>query len=109
MNLDALNAMFGEWTRTDLGFADRFSDLTTFTNSAKAIPKNVVNGKPILLSNAPVVVKGIMINPTVHADTSVDTLTGSIIGTARNWFIVDSDNITGGLPRKGTDKLTKAK
>src|SRR5262249_15500878 len=42
MNLDALNAIFAEWTRTDLGFADRFSDLTTFTNSAKAIPKNVV-------------------------------------------------------------------
>jgi Ca2+-binding RTX toxin-like protein len=109
-NLAALDAIFAEWTRTDLGFADRFSDLTTFTNSAKAIPMNAVNGNPILLTNAPVVVKGLVINPTVHADTSIDTLTGSIMGAARNWFIVDSDDtITGGLPRKGKDKLTKAK
>ncbi len=109
-NLDALDAIFAEWTRLDLGFDDRFSDLTTFTNSVKALPKNVVNGYPILLTNAPVVVKGIKINPTVHADTSSDALTGSTKDTARNWFIVDGDDtITGGLPRKGVDKLIKAK
>jgi hypothetical protein len=57
-----------------------------------------------------VVIKGLMINPTVHADTSPDILTGSTMGTARNWFLAEGDDtIANGLPRKGIDKLTRVK
>jgi hypothetical protein len=113
-NPAALDAIFAEWTRPDLSFQDRFSDLTTFKNGAKAAPLNVVDGTPILLTNAPVVVKGVVINQTVHADGATDYLTGGgtgtdMTGTGLNWFIADvSDVINNGLgPRKGKDKLTK--
>jgi hypothetical protein len=65
----ALDAIFAEWTRTDLSFRDRFSDLNTGTNGTGAPPLNVVNGQFILLTPGT--------NGTVHADTSPDTLIGS--------------------------------
>jgi hypothetical protein len=86
-NVAALDAIFAEWTRTDLSFKDRFSDLTTGTNGQKVTPLNKVNGKLILLTNT-----------TVHADTSPDTLIGSnqtdpATGQrVHNWFFYDSDD-----------------
>jgi acrosin len=83
-NQAALNAIFAEWTRTDLGFRDRFSDLTNGSNGAL----NVANNQLILL------------NPnTVHADLSPDTLIG---GTKtdpttglrlHNWFFFDINDV----------------
>lgn len=86
-NLAALNAVFAEWTRIDLGFRDRFSDLNSGTNGQSATPLNQVNGTLILLTNA-----------TVHADTSPDTLIGSsqtdpATGQrVHNWFFSDYDD-----------------
>jgi hypothetical protein len=86
-NLAALDAIFAEWTRTDLGFRDRFSDLTSGTNGAGATPLNQVNGQLILLTPT-----------TVHADSSPDTLIGSNQtdpGTGNrvhNWFFFDFDD-----------------
>jgi hypothetical protein len=86
-NLAALDAIFAEWTRTDLGFRDRFSDLSNGTNGVGATPLNKVNGQLILLTNT-----------TVHADTSPDTLIGSkqtdpATGKrAHNWFFYDADD-----------------
>jgi hypothetical protein len=86
-NLAALNAIFAEWTRTDLSYRDRFSDLTTGTNGQNATPLNQVNGLPILLTPS-----------TVHADSSPDQLIGSnLIDPAtgkrvHNWFFVDADD-----------------
>jgi hypothetical protein len=86
-NLAALDAIFAEWTRTDLGFRDRFSDLTSGTNGAGATPLNQVNGQLILLTRK-----------TVHADSSPDTLIGSnqtdpATGKrAHNWFFFDADD-----------------
>jgi hypothetical protein len=103
-NLAALSAIFAEWTRTDLSFADRFSDLFDGTNGAGATPLNVVNGQLVLLNGS-----------TVHADTSPDTLTGggkgtSGTGTGRNWFFVDSDDtITNPMTGKSGDKVTKVR
>jgi hypothetical protein len=65
-NLAALDAIFAEWTRTDLNFKDRFSDLTSGTNGGGATPLNKVNGQLILLTSS-----------TVHANSSPDTLIGS--------------------------------
>jgi hypothetical protein len=98
-NLAALNAIFAEWTRTDLGFDDRVSDLLGGSNSAGAKPLNTVNGQLILLNNA-----------AVHADTSADNLSGggrdlSGIG-GRNWFFIDADDFITNL-MAGTDKVTR--
>jgi hypothetical protein len=86
-NLAALDAIFAEWTRTDLSFKDRFSDLYSGSNGAAATPLNMVNGQLILLTNT-----------TVHADSSPDTLTGSnqtdpaTAKRAHNWFFFDADD-----------------
>jgi hypothetical protein len=86
-NLAALQAIFAEWTRTDLSFRDRFSDLSTGTNGQGATPLNKVNGQLILLTSS-----------TVHADSSPDTLIGSnLIDPAtgkrvHNWFFFDADD-----------------
>jgi hypothetical protein len=86
-NLAALDVIFAEWTRTDLAFRDRFSDLSNGSNGVGATPLNKVNGQMILLTNT-----------TVHADTSPDTLTGSnqtdpATGKrAQNWFFFDADD-----------------
>jgi hypothetical protein len=89
--LNALNALFSEWTRTDLGFDDRMSDLSNGFNSKGATPLNRVNGLPILLNEG-----------TVTADSSPDTMTG---GAGQNWFFVDQDdNVTNYLP--GRDRKT---
>jgi hypothetical protein len=101
-NRAALDALFAEWTRTDLGFPDRFSDLTDGSNGARATLLNQVGGRLVLLNNA-----------TVHADTSPDTLTGGGkgsdgTGTGRNWFFVDADDIINGLVKgKYGDKVTQ--
>jgi hypothetical protein len=101
-NLAALEAVFAEWTRTDLGFNDRASDLLNGTNGQGATPLNIVNGQLVLLNNA-----------TVHADNAADTLTGggkgtSGTGTGRNWFFVDADDtITNLLKGKYGDKITQ--
>jgi Ca2+-binding RTX toxin-like protein len=103
-NLAALNAVFAEWTRTDLGFNDRVSDLLNGTNGQGATPLNSVNGQLVLLNNA-----------TVHADNAADTLTGggkgtSGTGTGRNWFFVDADDIiTNFLKGKNGDKKTRVR
>jgi hypothetical protein len=83
-NLAALDAIFAEWTRTDLGFRDRFNDLTSGSSGAL----NKVNGVLILLTPT-----------TVHADSSPDTLIGTNQtdpGTgkrAHNWFFFDFDDV----------------
>ena len=46
-----LDAVFAEWTRTDLGFRDRYSDLVNGTNSVGATPLNEVNGQLVLLNS----------------------------------------------------------
>jgi hypothetical protein len=93
--LAALDAIFAEWTRTDLGFRDRFSDLSTGSNGAGASPLNVANGQLILLTAA---TNPSSSNGTVHADTSPDTLiasnqndpaTGSRV---HNWLFFDADD-----------------
>jgi hypothetical protein len=90
--LAALDAIFAEWTRTDLSFDDRLSDLEFGSNSKGATPKNrLTNGMPILLKAA-----------TVKDDSSPDTMTG---GAGQNWFFVDPrDNLTNYKP--GQDQKT---
>jgi hypothetical protein len=93
-SLAALNAIFAEWNRTDLGFRDRFSDLGSGSNGSGATPLNVVNGQLILLTAGQ--------NPnnpgTVHPDTSPDTLIASnlidpVTGKrVHNWLFYDSDD-----------------
>jgi hypothetical protein len=86
-NAADLDAIFAEWTRTDLGFRERFSDLSSGTNGQGATPLNQVNGQLILLTPT-----------TVHADSSADTLTGSNLTDpatgvrANNWFFYDTDD-----------------
>jgi hypothetical protein len=103
-NLQALDAIMAEWTRTDLQYTDRASDLKNGTNSVNATPLNRVNGQLILLNNA-----------TVHADTTAapDTLTG---GAAKNfsgqiahdWYFIDLDDTITNLKKPGDD-VTKVK
>jgi hypothetical protein len=92
-NPPALEAIFAEWTRTDLSFRDRFSDLTSGTNGAGATPLNQVqvNGQLSQL---------ILLTPTtVHADSSPDALKGSnqtdpATGKrVHNWFFYDADDV----------------
>jgi hypothetical protein len=94
--LAALDAIFAEWTRTDLGFRDRFSDLLTGSNSTGSPALNVVRGQLILLTAATNPKSN---NGTVHADTSPDTLIGSkqidpsTGQRAHNLFFSDADDI----------------
>jgi Ca2+-binding RTX toxin-like protein len=94
--LAALVAILAEWTRADLAFRDRISDLTRGSNSTGARPLNVVNGQLILLTPAR---NPTSTNGTVHADTSPDTLIGSdqidpATGRrAHNWFFLDFDDM----------------
>jgi len=97
-NLAALDAIFAEWTRTDLrpnnSFQIRYNDLLSGTGSAN--PLNKVNGRLILLTPA---TNKTSSNGTVHADSSPDTLIGSNrIDPAtgkrvHNWFFYDSDDM----------------
>jgi hypothetical protein len=95
-SLQSLNAIFAEWTRADLGFRDRVSDLRTGSNGTGAAPLNVVNGQLILLTPA---TNTTSTNGTVHGDSSPDTLTGSNQtdpATGRrvhNWFFFDGDDM----------------
>jgi hypothetical protein len=94
INIGALNAIFAEWTRIDLSFPDRLSDLLKGTNGRGAKPLNLVNGLPILLTPSTSSTKG-----TVHADGAKDTL----IGTSRidpqtnlpahDWFLADAFDV----------------
>jgi predicted outer membrane repeat protein len=87
-NLAALNAVFAEWTRTDLSFAYRVTDLATGKNGAGKTPLNVVGGKPVLLTPS-----------TVHGNGAA----GKLIGTqktdpatkqrAHNWFFYDAADV----------------
>jgi hypothetical protein len=98
-NMPDLQAIFGEWTRTDLGFHDRFDDLTSGKNSLKLTPLNQVNGSVIFLAPQ-----------YVHKDAAVNTLTGSMntdpMTKARvhNWFFFDFvdivNNFLNGWDRK---------
>jgi hypothetical protein len=87
-NQPALDAIFAEWTRTDLGFRDRFSDLMSGSNSLKIAPLNNVNNQLMLLNSN-----------TVHADLSPDTLIGGtktdpMTGSRlHNWFFFDIDDV----------------
>jgi hypothetical protein len=102
-NLAALNAIFAEWTRTDLSFRDRFSDLTTGTNGQNATPLNQVNGQLMLLTSS-----------TVHADSSPDQLIGSNLTDpatgqrVHNWFFVDADDTVANY-LSSSDHKTKVK
>jgi Ca2+-binding RTX toxin-like protein len=90
-NVAALDAVFAEWTRTDLNFKDRFSDLANGTNGQHATPLNriLVNGQWVLI---------LLTNTTVHGDTAPDTLIGSnqtdpATGQrVHNWFFYDLDD-----------------
>jgi hypothetical protein len=94
--LAALDAVFAEWTRLDLGFRDRFSDLTGGSNGTGSPALNVVNGQLIRLTAATNPQSN---NGTVHADSSPDTLIGSnLVDPAtgkrvHNWFFDDSDDL----------------
>jgi hypothetical protein len=82
-----LDAIFAEWTRTDLSgnnsFKQRFSDLSDGTGTSN--PLNKVDGQLILLNKQ-----------TVHSDGAKDTLMGSarsnpLTGSrVHNWFIDDA-------------------
>jgi hypothetical protein len=100
MNLPALQAVMAEWTRTDLGYADRFKHLAHGGTGAGAKPLNKVNGQLILLNKS-----------TVFADSSPDTLTGGAAVNATNktthdWFFVDLDDVITNL-KKPADHVTK--
>jgi len=87
-NPPALDAIFAEWTRTDLppqsSFRIRFDDLISGSSGAL----NIVNNQLILLTPT-----------TVHADSSPDTLIGtnnidpSTGQRAHNWFFFDFDDV----------------
>jgi hypothetical protein len=93
MNLAALNALFAEWTRTDLGFNNRRSDLLRGANGQGKTPFNQVNGQLILLTPA---TNSTSSNGTVHGDAFPDTLIGSNAidssthKRAHNWFLFDA-------------------
>jgi hypothetical protein len=87
MSVPALDAIFAEWTRTDLGFRQRLSDLEGSSGSG-ATPLNRVNGQAILLTAS-----------TVHADGSPDILTGTnhtdptTKSRAHNWYFFDGNDV----------------
>jgi hypothetical protein len=83
--LAALDAIFAEWTRTDLSYNNRYRDLVDGSGSRN--PLNKVKGRLIFLTA-----------DTVHGDGKADTLTGttqtdpSTGRRAHNWFF-DEDGI----------------
>jgi parallel beta-helix repeat protein len=93
MSLAALNALFAEWTRTDLGFRDRRSDLLNGTNGQGLTPLNTVNGQLVLLTPA---TNPTSSNGTVHSDGVLDKLIGTNLADpathkrAHNWFLYDA-------------------
>jgi hypothetical protein len=100
-----LDAIFAEWTRTDLSsknsFMLRYSDL--FSGDGTSNPLNKVNGQLILLNGQ-----------TVHGDGVPDTLTGTNLVNlqtgkrAHNWFFVDSFDTLVNFDT-GNDRKTKTK
>jgi hypothetical protein len=78
----ALDAIFAEWTRTDLNFSSRYSDLVDGTGSTN--PLNTVNGQLILLNNQTVLGDGAA--DTMTGTTAIDPSTGK---RAHDWFFVD--------------------
>src|SRR5262249_45305276 len=88
-NLAALEAIMAEWDRTDLGLSDRRSDLLNGTNGQGLPPRNLLNGRLVLLTPA---TNPQSSNGTVHADGVMDTLIGTtqtnpVSGRrAHNWF-----------------------
>ncbi len=90
VDVAALDAIFQEWSRTDLGFDDRASDLMTGSNSLGIAAKNVVAGMPILLDST-----------TVHDDLASNILTG---GTGRDWYFIGAGDLITNL--KAGDKVT---
>jgi hypothetical protein len=109
-NLAALNAIFAEWTRTDLGpmnsFQIRYNDLLSGTGSTNPMNK-LPDGTLVLLTPA---TNKTSSNGRVHADSSPDTLIGSngidptTSKRVHNWFFYDSDdmivNLTNPFDRK---------
>jgi hypothetical protein len=79
LNAAAFDAILQEWTRTDLGFDDRMSDLLTGSNALGVPANNVIGGTPILLNSM-----------TVHDDLARDVLTG---GTGRDWYFIDASDV----------------
>jgi hypothetical protein len=90
LNVAALDAIFQELNRTDLGFDDRMSDLLTGSNSQGIVAKNVIGGTAILLNGT-----------TVHDDLAADVLTG---GTGRDWYFIDASDLIAG--KKAGDAVT---
>jgi hypothetical protein len=93
MNINALQPIMAEWTRTDLGFSDRRSDLLNGTNGQGKAPLNKLAGQTILLAPATNAQSN---NGTVHADGAKDTLIGTNLTnpltgrSAHNWFLFDA-------------------
>jgi hypothetical protein len=82
--LAALDAIFAEWTRTDLDFRGRYSDLLDGTGSPNPLNRNPVTGKLVLLNNQ--TVRGDMVRDTMIGTAAIDPATGQ---GAHNWFFVD--------------------
>jgi hypothetical protein len=90
LNVDALDAVFQEWNRTDLSFDDRISDLLTGSNSQGVAAKNVIGVTAILLNST-----------SVHDDLAADVLTS---GTGRDWYFIDASDLINNT--KPGDKVT---
>jgi hypothetical protein len=103
-----LDAIFAEWTRTDLPLQNswqiRYSDLKSGTNTAGYTPLNQVNGTTILLNEQ-----------TVQGDGVADLLRGSVLPDpltgerVHNWFFYENgiDTVVNFDPRR--DHETKVK
>jgi hypothetical protein len=112
-NLAALNAIFAEWTRTNLppqnSFQIRYNDLLSGMGSTNPLNK-LPDGTFVLLTPA---TNKTSSNGTVHADTSIDTLIASngIDPTTgkrvHNWFFDDSDDTIVNFPVKPYDHENK--
>jgi hypothetical protein len=108
-NVAALDAIFAEWTRTDLGFSDRRSDLLNGTNSQAKTPLNQAGGQLVLLTPA---TNPRSTNGTVHADGAADTLIGADLASpltgrrAHNWFLYDAPDVLVNVD-SGSDRKNK--
>jgi hypothetical protein len=95
-NLAALGAIMSEWDRTDLGLADRRSDLLNGTNGQGTTPLNIVGGQLNLLTPS---TNSSSSNGTVHANAFADTLIGSTATDpatgkrVHNWFLYALDDV----------------
>jgi Ca2+-binding RTX toxin-like protein len=90
LNAAALEVIFQEWNRTDLGFDDRRSDLLTGSNASGVPAKNVIGGTPILLDGN-----------TVHDDLAANVLTG---GIGLDWYFIGINDFISN--RKPGDAVT---